>query len=148
MGRGLVRSVCVVVALGFLLSSCGGYGVDSLDGEVNTRASSLSIGDVFTFADVFGVACSEVRIVRAYASDVERDALVGKAEVSMRGQGSFVLTVAFDLAGERHAASRLARVPVDFDHLGGETVDCSASIFVDEGPAGDGVPRRGSAQAD
>ena len=123
----------------FLAVSCG-YEVDELSSTPNTRATDLSPGDTFTFQQLFETPCDTVTIVGAYMGNDERNRLIGKAEVSMDGQGMFVLAAAFDAEGTRVAATRLARIPVDFDELGGQTVPCEETLEV----AGetDGIPIR------
>ena len=117
-----------VVMLG-LLASCG-YDVDPLSGTANSNANDLGPGDQFTLEELFNVPCETVSFVGAYSSDTERDRLVGNANVSMEGQDQFVLAAAFDAAGNRVAATRLGRVPVDFDDFGGQTVPCDETVEV------------------
>lgn len=114
-----------------VLTSCG-YTVEPLSGTANTNISGLSLGDTFTLEEVFETSCESVTFVGAYMSNAQRDELIGRASVSMEGQGRFILAAAFDAEGDRVAAVRFARIPFDFDDLGGQTVPCDFIFEVGE----------------
>jgi len=110
-----------------------GYPVDDVDSEINLRIQALTDGEVFTFSDLTGTDCAEVGLVEAYASNHDRNAVVSRAGVSMEGQGQFTLLVAFEADGERVLASRLARVPYDFNDLGTMRYSCSLEFQAEDG---------------
>lgn len=126
------RRVISVVAACLVGTACG-YAVEPTGNQLDLQLAELDDGETFTFAELTDTNCAEVGIVEAYAPDSERDRVVGRAEVSMEGQGQFVLVAVFDLDGERLLAARLSRTPYDVNDLGSGRIDCQTPLIASNG---------------
>lgn len=121
--------VVLVLAFGW---GTRGYDVARVGGDLDRHLKEVADGDVFSFAE-FIDGCDELGLVEAYADDSQRDAVIGRAGVSMEGQGTFTLLVAFDGQGQRILAARLARVPNDLNDLGTGRFPCDVGLVAIDG---------------
>lgn len=127
-----MRCCLLPFALVAVLIGCG-YSVDDLGSQTDLRLQALTEGDIFTFADLTETDCSEVGLVASYASNGDRDSVIGGASVSMEGQDQFTLLVAFDAEGDRLLSARIGRMPYDLDDFGTRRVPCDSDFQVVDG---------------
>ena len=132
----LFSILCLVSLLGVLtyLGSFpfGGYAVEELGSETDLRLQELEEGQLFTLAEVTETDCSEVGIVGTYRSARERNAVIGRADVSTN-HDLFVLMAAFDGEGNRLQETRLSQSPRNLSDLGTGRFSCGLEYVVENG---------------
>lgn len=105
--------------------------IPGLDTPQEAITSSLQLHPDFSpdvRIEIFGD--EEGTLVVDGRGDEVRNDLIGRASVSMEGQGQFVIAATFDENGERLEATQFQRTPVDFNDVAGQEISCDETLAV------------------